>query len=193
MTEESRISPRRSASEEEAKALASSMRIRILRICLKEQLTNKEIATRLGANPATVLYHVRKLVSAGFLEAQEPRSGPSGAYEVPYLATGKSWRLSLDAGDLQLRSAMIEAFVSEVGQLPASEEVGISRLSVRLSASGHARLLERVQEFLDEYAAGEPEEDSTQYSIFLAIHPDLQARSEPSTTAVQADDGGPGR
>ncbi|MCQ1946307.1 transcriptional regulator [Arthrobacter sp. zg-Y1116] len=179
MTEESGQVPRRSASEEEAKALASAMRIRILRLCMKEQLTNKEIATMLGANPATVLYHVRKLVSAGFLEPQEARSGPSGAYEIPYRATGKSWRLNLDGRDLRLRGAMIGAFVSEVGQLPASDQVGISRLGVRLTEEGHARLLERVQCLLDEFEAEEPPEGSTHYSVFMAIHPDRHPEQNP--------------
>ena len=185
MTEEHRPSTRRSPSEEEAKALASSIRFRILRLCLQEQLTNKEIATRLGANPATVLHHVRKLVSVGFLEAQEPRSGPSGAYEIPYLATDKSWQLNLDAQDVQLRSAMIGAFVSEVGQVPASEDVKISRLAVRLTKAGHDRLLDRIQDLLDEVQAEDAKETeetedikdaSTRYSVFLAIHPDQQPR-----------------
>jgi len=141
-------------------------------MCLKEQLTNKEIATRLEANPATVLHHVRKLVSTGFLEAQGARPGASGALEVPYLATGKSWRLNLDARDLTLRSAIIDAFVSEVGQVPASAEVEISRLGVRLTREEHDRLLQRIREYLEEIAGGEPTEGGTQYSIFLAIHPD---------------------
>ncbi|MCQ1948527.1 winged helix-turn-helix domain-containing protein [Arthrobacter sp. zg-Y859] len=172
MTDESGTVPRRSASEEEAKALASAMRIRILRLCRKEQLTNKEIATRLAANPATVLYHVRKLVSVGFLEPQEARSGPSGAYEIPYSATDKSWQLNLDGRDLRLRGAAIGAFVSEVGQVPASEQVQISRLGIRLTEEGHARLLERLQALLDEFEAEEPPEGSTHYSLFMAIHPD---------------------
>lgn len=178
MTQESRPAPRRSPSEEEAKALASSIRVRILRLCLKEQLTNKEIATRLGVNPATVLYHVRKLVSTGFLEAQEARSGPSGAYEVPYLATGKSWQLQLDGHNLGLRSAMVGAFVDEVGQVPESAEVAFSRLGVRLTKDGHDRFLERVMGLLEEVRAEEPAADSTPYSIFVAVHPETEADSE---------------
>ncbi|GAA2044026.1 winged helix-turn-helix domain-containing protein [Catenulispora yoronensis] len=141
-------------------------------MCLKEELTNKEIATRLGANPATVLHHVRKLVATGFLEAQGARAGARGALEVPYLATRKSWRLNLDASDLRLRSAMIGAFVSEVGQVPASAEVEISRLGVRLGREDHDRLLQLIRDFLDEVAGREAAEDAIQYSIFVAVHPD---------------------
>ena len=82
---------RRPATEAEARALASGIRMRILRLCLDRPLTNKEIAARLETNPATILHHVRTLVATGFLEAQPERRGNRGAREVPYLATGKSW------------------------------------------------------------------------------------------------------
>lgn len=142
-------------------------------MCLKERLTNKEIATRLAANPATALHHVRKLVAAGFLVALPTRTGANGALEVPYEATGKSWRLNLDARDLNLRIAMIDAFVSEVGQVPATVDVEISRLGVRLTDEEHDKLLRLIREYLDEVAVGEPAEGSTPYSIFVAVHPDL--------------------
>src|SRR5262245_44839912 len=54
-----RGAPRRSATEAEARALASAVRLRIMRLCLDRPLTNKEIAERLGVNPATTLHHVR--------------------------------------------------------------------------------------------------------------------------------------
>ena len=205
MTEERGPDPRQSPSEEEAKALASSTRIRILRLCLREQLTNKEIATRLGANPATVLFHVRKLVATGFLEAQQARSGPSGAYEVPYLATGKMARLNLDTRDMGLRGAMVSAFVSEVGQVPESAEVAMSRRGVRLTKAAHDRFLDRVTELLDEFSAGDPGESGeggepgesgesgeageagTRYSIFLAVHPEAAAGNPEGKSGDSAD------
>ncbi|MBC3839336.1 winged helix-turn-helix transcriptional regulator [Streptacidiphilus sp. 4-A2] len=74
--------------------MASSLRLRILRICLSEAHTNKEIARTLGRDPASVLHHTRILVRTGFLKAQEERRGARGAREIPYLATRKSWTLS---------------------------------------------------------------------------------------------------
>ena len=88
---------RRPATDEEARALASSLRLRILRICLGEGRTNKEIAGILGRDPASVLHHIRTLVRTGFLEPQEARRGARGAREIPYLATRKSWQLSAPA------------------------------------------------------------------------------------------------
>ena len=58
---------RRPATRAEARALAHPLRLRILRLCLDEALTNREIAERVREQPATVLYHVRTLVRNGFL------------------------------------------------------------------------------------------------------------------------------
>ena len=69
----------RDATDAEARALASGLRLRILRMCLDEPLTNREIAAGLGRNPATVLHHVRTLVDTGILEPQEVRRGRRGA------------------------------------------------------------------------------------------------------------------
>ncbi|HEY3478086.1 MAG TPA: winged helix-turn-helix domain-containing protein, partial [Streptomyces sp.] len=79
---------RRPATEAEAAALASGIRLRIIRLTFSEALTNKELAQRLGRDPATTLHHVRKLVETGFLAAQPPRRGARGAKEIPYLSTG---------------------------------------------------------------------------------------------------------
>src|SRR5690554_6928560 len=76
----------------DARALASVLRMRILRLCLDDALTNQEIAARLGLPPANTYHHVRTLVRRGFLAAQPERVGTRGAREVPYLATRKSWR-----------------------------------------------------------------------------------------------------
>src|SRR5262245_495983 len=86
---------RRDATPEEFKAMAHPLRLRILRWCLHEARTNKEIADHFGKDPATTLHHVRLLVRTGFLVAEPPRAGARGALEKPYRATGKTWNLSL--------------------------------------------------------------------------------------------------
>src|ERR1051326_6873338 len=89
-----RRTARRRATEAEARALASTLRLRILRLCLDDEATNKEIAHPLGRNPGSVLHHVRRLVDTGFLVALPERQGSRGSLEVPYRATGKSWELT---------------------------------------------------------------------------------------------------
>src|SRR2546421_3743811 len=87
---------RREATPDEARALANPLRLRILRLCLDEALTNKEIADGLGRDPGAVLHHVRMLVDTGFLRVEPVRTGHRGALEKPYRATGKSWEVSVE-------------------------------------------------------------------------------------------------
>src|SRR3954447_23809670 len=132
---------RRSATDAEARALASAVRLRILRLCLHEALTNKEIAARLGRNPATVLHHVRRLVRTGFLTADEERRGARGAREVPYRATGKSWRVEV-VDEMQGRAntaALVEAFIDDARRVGA-ENVEAARLGLRLTPDEHEEL-----------------------------------------------------
>ncbi|MDA1359655.1 winged helix-turn-helix domain-containing protein [Glycomyces luteolus] len=161
------------ATEAEAKAVASAVRLRILRLCLDHPLTNKEIAQRLGANPATVLHHVRKLVDTGFLAAQEERLGARGAREIPYLATRKSWALQLgEEFHSDMTKAMLEAFRTEVSQVPDPAEVYAARLGPRLNEAQYRELTDRFGKLLNEIAAIEPGPDAKPYSLFLAMHPD---------------------
>lgn len=162
---------RRPATEAEAKALASAFRLRILRVCLDQPLTNQEIAQRLAANPATTLHHVRKLVATGFLGPQPARRGTRGAREIPYLATRKSW--TLDLGEYRDGRWMLDAFLQEVALVDQDQgEVDTSRLGLRLTPEEYANVLRRISELLDDLARQPPNPDGRPYSLFLAIHRD---------------------
>src|SRR5882672_8419389 len=93
---------KRAATPAEFKAMAHPLRLRILRLCLHDALTNKELAARLKKDPATVLHHVRMLVDTGFLAPDRVRSGARGALEKPYRATGKSWVLSAETPEQEM-------------------------------------------------------------------------------------------
>lgn len=80
------------ATAAQAKALGSAIRLRILRLCLHDELTNQQLATRLSCDPSTLHYHARILLDTGFLERAEPRHGATGALEKPYRATGQIGR-----------------------------------------------------------------------------------------------------
>jgi DNA-binding transcriptional ArsR family regulator len=172
--------PRRPATETEARALASSVRLRILRMTLDEPLTNREIAARLGRHPASVLHHVRTLVETGFLGAGEPRRGSRGSREIPYLATGKSWHLSMADDDSAGRRAMVEAFIDEsvAADTPLSKLV---RTGLRLTDAELDDLYGRLFAVIDEYAHRQPAPDGRAWSLFLAVHPD-PAREPPAAT-----------
>src|SRR5215218_4204717 len=138
---------RRPPAEAEAKALASPLRLRILRITLHEPHTNREIADVLGKNPATVLHHVRALVDTGFLIEQEVRRGRRGSREVPYLASGKSWFMDGGAAGSSGRDLLLETFLQEVGGLPEGS-LDSARLGFRLNAADKEKVMQRLQDVL---------------------------------------------
>jgi DNA-binding transcriptional ArsR family regulator len=161
------MTERRPATDDEAKALASSLRLRILRICLNEPHTNKEIAAVLGRDPASVLHHTRTLVRTGFLAAQEERRGTRGAREIPYLSTKKSWQLEAPAVD----RALLDAFLEEVALTPAAD-VDATRLGLRLSAADMTEFRERLGALLEEFATRPDDPSAPAWSVFLAVHRD---------------------
>lgn len=169
---------RRMATDAEARALASGLRLRILRLCLDEPLTNREIAEALGRNPATVLHHVRTLTDTGFLETQEVRRGRRGAREIPYLATGKSWWLQTPAS----AGRLLEAFLAEIEQVPP-EQHDLRRLGLRLPPAQLAEFEERLSALLDEFAQRPRDPGADPWSLFVALHPDTSsAPTRPNVT-----------
>lgn len=160
----------RDATEAEAKALASGLRLRILRMTLDEPLTNKEIADTLDKPPASILHHVRTLVDTGFLAAQDVRRGARGAREIPYSATGKSWYVNAPVGV----HSMLEAFLSEVQGVP-EDQLQMTRLGLRMSHSDLDEFSRRLYALLKEMHDRPRDLTAKPYSLFLAIHPDTSA------------------
>src|SRR3954447_13402423 len=142
---------KRKATDAEARAVASAVRLRILRLCFSEALTNKELAARLGRNPATVLHHVRTLVDTGFLEALPARRGTRGSREVPYRATGKSWLMDVDDRPMPSHDPMLAAFLGEVAEV-GQHQLQSSRLGLRLAPDDLEEFRRRLHGLLDEYA-----------------------------------------
>jgi len=173
------MATRRPATDAEARALASALRLRILRVCLREARTNKEIAEAVRRDPASTLHHVRRLVDTGFLLAQPPRRGTRGSREIPYLATGKSWQLSTPAGS----RVLLDAFLEEVALAPATD-VETSRLGLRLSAEDMTEFQYRLDELLDEFAQRPDDPAAAPWSLFICLHPDV-ARARASADSVQ--------
>jgi DNA-binding transcriptional ArsR family regulator len=163
---------RRPATLEEAKALAHPLRLRILRLCLDQALTNKQLAERLGKDPGTVLHHVRTLVATGFLVPEGVRQGEKGALEKPYRATGKSWTLSLDEqpAEADTIQAMLEAFLAELAEAGPGAARTFSRLGLTLNQASLEELQARLQAVLDEFAARPPDPDGEPYGLLLAVH-----------------------
>jgi hypothetical protein len=159
---------RRLATDDEARVLASTVRMRILRVCLNESHTNKEIAEAIGRDPASTLHHVRRLVDTGFLAAQPVRRGTRGSREIPYLATGKSWQISTPARG----QTLLDTFLEEVALAPAAE-LDTARLGLRLAPPEWEEFKDRLSELLDEFAQRPDVPDAPPWSVFVAMHPDV--------------------
>jgi DNA-binding transcriptional ArsR family regulator len=173
---------RRPATPAEAKALASPLRLRILRLTLDQALTNKQLAERLGKDPGTVLHHVRTLVATGFLVAEEVRQGEKGALEKPYRSTGKSWTLSLDKDattETSATQAMLEAFLAELAEAGPGAARDFTRLALTLDDGSLEELRTRLRDIFDDFAARPPDPGGRTYGLLFGMH--LQAdAAQPS-------------
>ena len=181
---------KRQATREELRAVANPLRLRILRLCLHEELTNKELAERLRKDPGSLHHHVRMLVDTGFLEVTGVRSSPRGALEKPYRATGKSW--TIDVGDPSTRAdlAMLDALRAELLEAEdAPGELMASRLGLRLSAASATELRARLADLLEEYSKRE-DADGDLYGLFVVLHPRSSGRGDSSARGSGCDSGG---
>jgi DNA-binding CsgD family transcriptional regulator len=174
-----RATDRRPATPAEAKALASPLRLRILRLCLDQALTNKQLAERLGRDPGTVLHHVRTLVATGFLAPDEVRQGAKGALEKPYRSTGKSWTLSLDndvVAETSATQAMLEAFLAELAEAGPGAVHDFTRLALTLDDDSLEEFETRLREIFDDFAARPPDPGGKTYGLLFGMH--LQAGAD---------------
>jgi hypothetical protein len=171
---------RRPPTEAEAAALASTVRLRIIRMTRVEPLTNRQIADLLDRDPATTLHHVRKLVDTGFLEALPVRRGTRGAREIPYRATDLSWNLDGAGKDPAASEAMLRAYLDEAGRLGVSE-LRQARLVVRLDPAAAGALVTELEAVLDRYAALPTVPDGEAVAVYLSVYP---GGNRPDTSGV---------
>lgn len=163
---------RREATHAEYRAMANPLRLQIIRLCLYEAHTNKEIADALGIEPAACLHHVRMLVDTGFLEPVGPRPGPRGSTEKPYRSTGKSWYLEAPTGTDKSEGwlAALDAVRDELRRSGVDRTKSGARLGLKLSPIRARELAERLDELIYEYAEADPDEDGKHYGLYVVFH-----------------------
>lgn len=159
---------RRPATRAEARALSHPLRLRIIRLCLDQPLTNRELADRLGEQPATVLYHVRTLVKTGFMMPEAERRGRRGAREIPYRSTRKSWSLSFEP-DLAGNVAVIDAARAEIVEAGPDAVLELVRLGIRLKPERLEEIDRRLGKLINE-ALAEDDPEGEPIGILLAVH-----------------------
>ena len=153
-----------------ARALSHPLRMRVIRAC-QEPRTNKELAEIFGVNTGTMLHHVRTLVRTGFLAAQAERAGAQGAREVPYLATGLSWRTPLPQGS----RILYDVFAQEVAALEPDDEAVMAWLGLRLNDEHREELAQRLRDLANEFKERGSDDEGERFSLFLSLHPDRTA------------------
>lgn len=168
MAETSGGAPRSDAEQQAiARALSSPLRLRILRFCLHEARTNREIAAEFGLNPGTALHHVRTLVDTGFLAAGEAQRGTRGAREIPYRATGRSWRTELPSKS----AVLLQTFLEEVADVPV-DEVRSWRMGYRFDEATAAEFEAELHALIERYMPRDAGEGGIPMSFFAAFHPE---------------------
>ena len=97
---------------EQLKALGHPLRVRVLEMLGQDgewQLTNRELAQRLGVDPGHLHFHVRMLLKAGLIELAESEGR---GREKPYRAVAKVFRVAPEllaaGGASDLQAAMID-------------------------------------------------------------------------------------
>ncbi|MEI2774612.1 MAG: winged helix-turn-helix domain-containing protein [Tetrasphaera sp.] len=158
--------PKRALTDPEARALASSVRWRIIYLCDHEPLTNRAIAEALEMPPATTLHHVRTLRDTGFLEALPARRGNRGAKEIPYRTTDKL--TNTNVGDVT--DPVIGAFTTAFGQAPLSERT-LLHGTLMLTAEEMSELTHRIDDLVLEYDNRPRQPESREWGILVASHP----------------------
>jgi DNA-binding transcriptional ArsR family regulator len=159
---------------EQLKALGHPLRVRVLEMLGQEgdwQLTNRELAQRLGVDPGHLHFHVRMLLRAGLIELAK---GESRGREKPYRSVAKVFRVAPEllaaGGAKDLQAAMIDQ-VERAHALYSGEGVFRSaQLEVKLTLE---RALELMAAFLSA-ARDLEDEEADKIVLTMFAHPPAQ-------------------
>jgi DNA-binding transcriptional ArsR family regulator len=160
---------------EQLKALGHPLRVRVLEMLGQEgdwQLTNRELAQRLGVDPGHLHFHVRMLLKAGLIELAE---ADGRGREKPYRAVAKVFRVAPEllaaGGASDLQAAMIDQ-VQRAHTLYSTEgDFRGAQLELKLTME---RAIELMSAFLT--AARDLEDESADKVVLtMFAHPPAQA------------------
>jgi DNA-binding transcriptional ArsR family regulator len=158
---------------EQLKALGHPLRVRILEMLGQEgewQLTNRELAQRLGVDPGHLHFHVRMLLKAGLIELADGGHGR----EKPYRAVAKIFRVAPEllaaGGASDLQAAMIDQVQRAHSLYSAEGAFRGAQLEVKLTIE---RAIELMAAFL-EAARDLEDEKADKVVLTMFAHPPAQ-------------------
>jgi DNA-binding transcriptional ArsR family regulator len=159
---------------EQLKALGHPLRVRVLEMLGQEgdwQLTNRELAQRLGVDPGHLHFHVRMLLKAGLIELADAKGR---GREKPYRAVAKVFRVAPEllaaGGASDLQAAMIDQVQRAHALYSAAGAFRSAQLEVKLT-------MEQVLALMSEYlgAAREREDEGADKVVLtMFAHPPAQ-------------------
>ena len=139
---------------DQLKALGHPLRLRVLETLGadddEEELTNRELAQRLGVDPGHLHFHVRMLLNAGLIELVERDRGR----EKPYRAVARHVRVAPEliatgaANDA--REAMLDQVQRGWGEFARSGTFRSAQLNVRLKPEDVRELFRQFVESAEE-------------------------------------------
>ena len=159
---------------EQLKALGHPLRVRVLEMLGQDdewQLTNRDLAQRLGVDPGHLHFHVRMLLRAGLIELADEGAG---GREKPYRAVAKVFRVAPEllaaGGASDLQAAMIDQVQRAHALYSAGGTFRGAQLEVKLTVE---RALELMAAFLE--AARDAEDESADKIVLTTFaHPPAQ-------------------
>jgi DNA-binding transcriptional ArsR family regulator len=159
---------------EQLKALGHPLRVRVLEMLGQEgesgewQLTNRELAQRLGVDPGHLHFHVRMLLKAGLIELADANGR---GREKPYRAVAKVFRVSPEllaaGGAKDIQAAMIDQVQRAHLLYAADGSFRGTQVEVQLSMK---RVLELMSKFLEQ-ARTASEDPGEKVVLTVFAHP----------------------
>jgi DNA-binding transcriptional ArsR family regulator len=158
---------------EQLKALGHPLRVRVLEMLGQEgewQLTNRELAQRLGVDPGHLHFHVRMLLKAGLIELSDGGHGR----EKPYRAVAKVFRVAPEllaaGGASDLQAAMIDQVQRAHALYSGEGRFRGAQLEVKLTIE---RAIELMTAFLSA-ARDLEDEQADKVVLTMFAHPPAQ-------------------
>jgi DNA-binding transcriptional ArsR family regulator len=155
---------------DQLKALGHPLRVRTLEMLggddEGEELTNRELAQRLGVDPGHLHFHVRMLLKAGLIELVEQEKGR----EKPYRSVARTFRVApelLAAGHASdIQAAILEEVQRGLAAHGPTGKFRSAQLELRLDLD---QALELMMELMSRARAAE--DDSEKIVITAFAHP----------------------